>query len=370
MVKNSPKRLIWGLLDMRVNGFWYQANHSMRHVASVELGADIKLMVEGGDEVQSFEFDEVAVSARVANIERWFQLPDRSGFTTNDNSSIDEWLAQREDQAPSRLLHTLESNKLSSLAAVMVTITIAALLLVKVIPATAPVFAELVPVDVEVSIGQRVKAQLSGLTQVDEVTNESMRQREIRHDFLKMVEAVDSVYPYSLTYYRSVRANAFAVPGGVIYLSTGLLADATDEEVLGVLAHEIGHVEERHSLKLVMKQAGTVALISTLFGDFTGALGLGTVYLTGLSHSRDAEYSADAFAVKLLKQTNRDPRVLTSFFKKLVKEDRSARDQQNNGEDSAGEKESSPTPIADDYLSTHPAHANRIESIEKLLEEN
>jgi len=119
--------------------------------------------------------------------------------------------------------------------------------------------------------------------------------------------------------------NAFAAPGGVIVVFAGLLRDAkSPEEVAGVLAHEIGHVELRHSLKAAIKQLGFQALVSFAFGDLASTLAGDLVAnLTELEFSRDAELEADRYGLARLVAAEVDPRGLPAFFARLAQQEKS-----------------------------------------------
>lgn len=112
--------------------------------------------------------------------------------------------------------------------------------------------------------------------------------------------------------------NAFAAPGGVVVVYTGLIGAAdTPEQVAGVLAHEIAHVELRHSLKQIIQSAGLRATIALIVGDL-GLFGdLGTTMIE-LSFSRDAERQADARGLERLQQARIDPSGLPAFFEALL----------------------------------------------------
>jgi Zn-dependent protease with chaperone function len=102
--------------------------------------------------------------------------------------------------------------------------------------------------------------------------------------------------------------NAFALPGGKIYLLDGLLERAQNpDELAGILAHELGHVKHRDGLRMLVQTGGTSFLIGLLFGDVTGA---GAALFAGrslldASYSRDAERSADAFASQTMRKLGR-----------------------------------------------------------------
>ena len=102
--------------------------------------------------------------------------------------------------------------------------------------------------------------------------------------------------------------NAFALPGGKIYLFDGLLAKADNaDEIAGVLAHELGHLKHRDSMRGLIRDGSTSFLIGLLFGDITGssALIFGSRTLVTSSHSREAETNADGFAIDVMHRLGR-----------------------------------------------------------------
>ena len=107
--------------------------------------------------------------------------------------------------------------------------------------------------------------------------------------------------------------NAFALPGGRIYLFRGLLAKAENpDEIAGVLAHELGHLKHRDGTRNLIYNGGTSFLIGLLFGDITGSGALIFVSrtLVSSSYSRDAEQDADTFAVDVMHRLGRSPKGL------------------------------------------------------------
>ena len=102
--------------------------------------------------------------------------------------------------------------------------------------------------------------------------------------------------------------NAFALPGGRVYLFNGLLAKAENvDEVAGVLSHELGHLRQRDNLRQLIYNGGTSFLIGLLFGDVTGsgALVFASRTLVTASYSREAEANADAFAIETMHKLGR-----------------------------------------------------------------
>jgi Zn-dependent protease with chaperone function len=140
--------------------------------------------------------------------------------------------------------------------------------------------------------------------------------------------------------------NAFASPGGVVVVFSGLMRTAgSAEEVAGVLAHEIAHVELRHSMQQLVKAAGTRVMFYAVLGDY-GALADWGAQLTELKFSRDAERDADRHGVQRMVAAGLDPSGMTRFFAKL---------QQNEG--------GAPPAL----LSTHPATAERLQALNAAI---
>jgi Zn-dependent protease with chaperone function len=102
--------------------------------------------------------------------------------------------------------------------------------------------------------------------------------------------------------------NAFALPGGRVYLFDGLLAKAQNpDEIAGVLAHEFGHLRHRDGTRNLIRNGGTSFLIGLLFGDVTGsgAMIFASRSLVGASYSREAEQAADDFSIDVMHKLGR-----------------------------------------------------------------
>jgi predicted Zn-dependent protease len=115
--------------------------------------------------------------------------------------------------------------------------------------------------------------------------------------------------------------NAFALPGGRIYLTDGLLQKARHvDEIAGVIAHELGHVQNRDVLRTIIQNGGTSFLIGLLFGDVTGA---SAVVFAGrsvldASYSRATEQTADAYAVKAMRNLGRSARPMGELLLRVT----------------------------------------------------
>ena len=130
--------------------------------------------------------------------------------------------------------------------------------------------------------------------------------------FVKLITAIRESADLDTTVQSGVLSspipNAFALPGGKVYLFDGLLAKAENaDEIAGVLAHELGHLKHRDSMRGLIRDGSTSFLIGLLFGDITGssALIFGSRTLVTSSHSREAETNADGFAIDVMHRLGR-----------------------------------------------------------------
>ncbi|MBY0424476.1 MAG: M48 family metalloprotease [Cytophagales bacterium] len=139
--------------------------------------------------------------------------------------------------------------------------------------------------------------------------------------------------------------NAFCVAGGHIYVYTGLIKYLDSEDQLaGVLGHEIAHADLRHTTGQIIKNYSISFAVMLIFGNDFGLLAQIGQQLAGLTFSRSDEQEADEAAVEYLYYTDYDARGVGGFFKKLT-----------------NEKKDTKVP---EFLSTHPASENRIQDIE------
>jgi predicted Zn-dependent protease len=132
--------------------------------------------------------------------------------------------------------------------------------------------------------------------------------------FAKLVETLRQASridrPLQTAVLASPIPNAFALPGGRIYLLNGLLQKANNaDEVAGVIAHEMGHISHRDQMRMLIQQGGTGFLIGLLFGDFTGSAAVifAGRALTQASYTREAERNADDFAINTMHALGRSP---------------------------------------------------------------
>lgn len=181
---------------------------------------------------------------------------------------------------------------------------------------------------------------------VQEMINEIIKSDEVKHK---------SVFTYNIKIINKDVVNAFAAPGGYLYVYTGLLKFLDNEATIAaVLAHEVAHAERRHASKRMTKQYGVSFLIGLLLGDDASQWEqIASNMLTGLAflkNSRDDEFEADEYSFKYLKTSMWYPGGITYFFKKI------------NDNSDAG--------FLEELLSTHPMPEDRVKAVEDLIKNN
>jgi predicted Zn-dependent protease len=220
-----------------------------------------------------------------------------------------------------------------------------ALILFVFLPRISDMLADQMPLEQEVAFGDAVVRQVQGWLGGDGVAvcSAPAGLAALEKMERRLTEGQGLTYDIELSVMDHEMLNAFAAPGGRIVILRGLLDEAeTAEEVAGVLAHEIGHVEARDPVRLAFRSAGSAGILALVLGDVTGGTVIGLLgdHLMSASYTREAEAAADAFAFDLLVRTGIGTEGLADFFERI----------EGMGDD------------LPEILSTHPASGNRAEA--------
>lgn len=186
------------------------------------------------------------------------------------------------------------------------------------------------------------------------------------HDIGQQLTA-GSAYQYQWYVSKDPTVNAFAIPGGIIVVNSGLLKKAdSPNELAAVLAHEVQHVEQKHALKNMMNSAGIAAIVLVVLGDANAVVMLMAHQVSTQYFNRQIESEADLKGLQLLHKKNIDPAGMVSFFKKM-----------NAGfiTDKADTKEkpsTEPGTASDEadvasWFSSHPDTVSRIQTVERYI---
>ena len=201
----------------------------------------------------------------------------------------------------------------------------------------------------EVVLGKNAAMQVQQQYAFIKDPKEINRVTEIGERLAKVSDRTDLKYHFSVVQDKEI--NAFTMPGGYIYINSGLLEMTNDDELACVIGHEIGHVAAKHIAKKLQAQLGydilmNVALQNASVRQMQQAIDV-TFNLVELGYSRDDELLSDRLGVKYAYKAGYDPYAMVSFLKKLNEKDK----------DQMG-------PV---FLRSHPYTSERIKMMEKQI---
>ncbi|GAB4295357.1 MAG: M48 family metallopeptidase [Desulfuromonadia bacterium] len=206
----------------------------------------------------------------------------------------------------------------------------------------------IISIDEEKGMGDRFAAEIEKQYTVVRIPE---LQRYLDSMGGRLLSGVREVrFPYTFTVVQDDTLNAFAIPGGHVYIHTGLIRAARSEhELAGVLAHEINHVVARHGTRQMTQEYGYGLLLQIVLGNNPGMLTQMAANLFGkagaMSYSRSMETQADLLAIETMVRAGYDPEGLLSFFTLLQ-----------------GTTKENPSKLAR-YFSSHPPTSERIQLV-------
>jgi predicted Zn-dependent protease len=196
----------------------------------------------------------------------------------------------------------------------------------------------------EIGIGEQALAQLE---REHELTQDGLAAKTVADIGARLTRG--SKYQYRWYVSDEEEVNAYALPGGIVVVNKGLIEEADSaEELAGVLAHEVQHVEHRHTLQQMISSAGWAAVLAVVLGDVSAITAIVIHQLGNLRNSRMLEAEADVEGMKALARAGIPLDGMVSLFRRLQAED---------------SKKGGAGPA---LLSSHPATAERIAGLEQL----
>jgi Zn-dependent protease with chaperone function len=308
-----------------VSGWLFEAGRSAKHAAILERVSAGTLTVSPDCKTALHYADNelTAISDRVGAIPRRLTFADGAVFETEDNAGIDRLLSERL-AASETFLSRLEVFHPRLIVIALIAIGLVYATVRYALPVLANVAAAVTPTPV-IELIDRGALETIDRAFLEPSTMSQARKDEINAGFATLTPHADTgKIGFDLMFRDGgiIGPNAFALPGGTIIMTDQLVGLAgSDDQIFGVLAHEIAHVEERHSLRQIYRSLGIAALIAMIGGD-TGeivedVLAQGSLLLT-LSYSRRFESQADARAVDLMKAVGRDPAALATILERIT----------------------------------------------------
>ena len=295
---------------MRIPCDYYDGRTSTRVDATLAL-AGARVAVEADGIPLEFGADDIYVPPRVADTPRHIRLPGNASCVVRDNDALDalqarlgHYAARRRPvvDAPHRLAQALEGRLIGVLGCLA---AIAALLFAFArwgAPLVGDFLITATPREVDATVGAEVLRGVDQLLFEPSALAEPQRQAvQGAFDQASASLGVDARLEFRQG--KRTGANAFALPGGIVVITDEIVALAEhDEELVAVLAHELGHVRGRH----VMRQLARTSVLFVVWSAVTMDTGLGALsavapeHLVALGYSRDFEREADRVAFDYL----------------------------------------------------------------------
>lgn len=292
-------------------------------LASLEDG---RLYLKGPDVDRTIEARRVQWPERTRRGPRIAQLPDGGSLQSDDGAAWDQWV--RDAGHGESVVVRLQQSWRGVLVSLLLLVAVSAAGYVWGLPWAAREAADRFPDSVERQIGETVLAQVeefvkpSQLSAQEQQAIEQAWQRVLgAHTAAQAAQGV-AVRPSRLLIRDSedIGPNALALPGGTMLLTDDMarLLQHDTQVIAGVLAHELGHVQHRHGVRMLV-QVGVLGFVtSTLWGDYSGLLATVPLWLGQAHYSREAEREADAYSVTVLRDAGLSPAVMTRLFERFA----------------------------------------------------
>ncbi|HVO87449.1 MAG TPA: M48 family metallopeptidase [Casimicrobiaceae bacterium] len=328
-----------------------------RYDGRAPIGQPVRLAIDG-DDVALIAPDSIVrypramldVDAAIPGVARRVRVPDGSVIELAASTSLEAIGAGCDRVA--RFGSYLESRWLATVLVASVAASIVWLVVAYLLPLAAEPAARSLRPEVERAIGVHALASIDRLVARPSALAKTERDR-IAARVAAFLDGEPQLRDYKLEFRRMSGPNAFALPGNIVVVTDELVGFVqSDDELLAVIAHELGHLNGHHAVRLVLQQSGIAVLATVLAGDAVGMTFLAAAVpatLLDARYSRTFEAEADAYAFALLSRHGISPRVFADVMRRFASDRRTV---------------SSSDPLFR-YLSSHPATGERIESAEK-----
>lgn len=323
-------------------------------------GENVTLHGDGVD--LSYPVSSIRIPTGVGSVRRTVRLPDGGVCELDDAETLAALERACGGASTGRLLHRWEKNLPLALGAVALTVLVVLMFVRYGVPSLARRAAFALPAATEISMGRESLAALDRFL-MKPTTLKKDRRDQLTALFRRVAGPGGAAAGYRLEFRScpAIGANAFALPSGIVIMTDGLAELArNDDELAAILAHELGHVRGRHTLRHVLQSSASGLVVATLTGDLVSITSLAATLPTVLvdaSFSREFEREADDAALAWMKSAGVPPRRYAEILGRLQ-----AQLDVRHGKAVGGENP------ARNYLSTHPDTGERIRWIMKVGE--
>jgi Zn-dependent protease with chaperone function len=330
----------------------YDGRSSQSREVTVHLeGTNLRVCGEGIDCLHPLQ--QVRIDPRLGKVSRMLRFSDGATADTKADAFLDQLLRIQGNGRFLGQIHRWEVSPQRVITALVVTILMVFCLVRYGVPLLVQKVAFALPAATEEVIGRET---LQILDKIGMKPSEIPQQR--RHELKRLFDSLIAGHPerkswrLELRSAKTIGANAFALPSGIVIMTDRLVEIAkNDDEIAGVLAHEIGHLTQRHALRHLLQNSATVLVVATLTGDIVSVSSFAAsmpMVLIDAKYSRDFEREADAAAVSYLKEKGISVRAYAEILARL---------------DADHYQERGKAPHLGELLDNHPLMLERIKKI-------
>lgn len=333
-----------------VNANYYDGHDTRQQAVTLHIAQNL-LEVHGADLIRAIPLKDLRISAKLGSAPRLLYFAEGGHCEVSNHADFEALLAEA-GLSPHSLLSRLENSWRHALMATLLAIAFVIASFYWGLPWLADLVAARIPASVALSIDTHVlHAVDDGLMQPSKLSTARQQMLTQRFDSLRNAGSLPT-HRLAFRNSKTIGANAFALPGGTIVVTDQLIALAGhDEEILAVLAHELGHVSERHPMRQLL-QSSAVGLVMTWYlGDISSLLAAAPTLLLESSYSHNFERRADRYAANMLRLNGIAAARLADMLQKLESSRLGA------------SKSKKHSPSVSDFFASHPDTDERIREL-------
>ena len=358
----------------------FQANYfdglsARAKVVMVRVLAETKQLafdVEG--HTHTFSLADIDVQAKLGAAKRMIDLPDRSRLEAADISELEAAMPSK-SSAFWRGLHYLENHLGWVMVALVATVFAGWLFLQFGVPKLAEYVAKATPPSMEKKIGEQALNGLdSQIGYFSPSKADPARKASIVAALKHLCDALHDCPQYQLEFRDGgmIGANAFALPGGYMVVTDQIITlSKNDTEIIAVLAHELGHVKQRHAFRQSLQGVLSGLILAAVTGDVSSIGSSLPAVLMQMRYSREHEAEADTFALNAMQKACLPPKAFADILQRLeaqmqgndgkeMKKKKSANDKPANSAQKSATSPQQSHDAVSEMLASHPDTLERI----------